>query len=107
MTVRVHSARVSYNGADRLDITRASATGHGLAFAPSWRILRPAIDARRSADELRKIGAAAEAESDPAAGWAYDEAARTELDAWEAYVPAFIAEMRESYRTQRAAWEWL
>lgn len=46
MTVRVHSARVSYNGADRLDITRASATGHGLAFAPSWRILRPAIDAR-------------------------------------------------------------
>ena len=32
MTVRVHSARVSYNGADRLDITRASATGHGLAW---------------------------------------------------------------------------
>ena len=38
MTLRVHTARVSYGGADRLDITRKSAPPEGIAFVPSWAI---------------------------------------------------------------------
>ena len=53
MTLRVHTARVSYGGADRLDITRKSAPPEGIAFAPSWAILRPALDALTLARTLR------------------------------------------------------
>lgn len=91
---RVYTARISYRGPDRLDITRKSATGHGLAFAPSWEILGPALADRRHAERLRRKGDHA-------------GAGRVEFAAWEEYVPAFIAEMRASYRTRRDAWEWL
>ena len=53
MTLRVHTARVSYGGADRLDITRKSAKGYGLAFAPSWSLLRRLLNVRDTADALR------------------------------------------------------
>lgn len=76
MTLRVHSARISYGGPDRLDVTRKSGTG-GLFLAPSWAILRPAINDRR-------------------AGLPFD---------WARYVEAYIAEMRESYRWYRTEWQ--
>lgn len=94
MTLTVHTARVSYDGADRLDITRKSAGPDGIVFAPSWAILGPALKAREVADWLLK-----------ASLWEREAAERIEREAWEAYVPAYIAEMRESYRTHRAAWD--
>ena len=62
MTLRVFTARLSYAGVDRLDITRAGAdayrkrtglTWEGAAFAPSWELLRPLVGMRR---ELRGRG---------------------------------------------------
>ena len=75
----VHTARVTYSGPDRLDITRASGGPEGLPFAPSWRILRPMIALRRARGD--------------------------ELAAWPQYVDDYTAEMRESYRTRRPAWD--
>lgn len=79
MGLSVFGARIGHQGA--LDITRKSGRGDGLVFAPSWAILRPALAARRSGD-----------------------AAQMEA-AWAAYVPAYLAEMRASYRAHRDAWE--
>lgn len=76
MTLRVHTSRITYSGADRLDITRKSGE---LAFAPSWTILRPMLDARRQGGD-----------------WTW---------LWPRYVLDYISEMRASYRSQRPAWE--
>ena len=96
MTLRVHTARLSYVGADRLDITRAGAdayrkrtglTWEGEAFAPSWTIVWPIIKLRR---EVRDLGAYADS---------------VLLAAWRAYEPAFTEEMRRSYRRNRESWD--
>lgn len=47
MTLAVHTARISYSGPDRLDVTRKSAGPEGLPFAPSWQILGPMLRGRR------------------------------------------------------------
>lgn len=91
MPLLVRTSRVSYSGLDRLDITHKSARGIGRAFAPSWRILEPALRARRNADGLRGAGKDAAAE-------------RLEGAAWERYSEAYRAEMRQSYEAQRPAW---
>lgn len=78
--LQVSTARIGTRDPDVLDITRLTGRGDALAFAPSWEILRPAIAAM-------KIG-----------GKQADAA-------WSTYVPAYIAEMRESYRRNRAAWD--
>lgn len=91
MTLQIRSARISYRGPDTLDITAKSGGLAGHPFAPSWRILAPALEARRIAKRLRTNGNHAEAE-------------RVELDAWEAYAPSFTIQMRESYRHFRAEW---
>jgi uncharacterized protein YeaO (DUF488 family) len=93
VTLTVHTARVSYDGADRLDVTRKSAGPDGIVFAPSWAILGPALKAREVAEWLLK-----------ASLWEREAAARIEREAWEAYVPAYLAEMRESWRANRHAW---
>jgi hypothetical protein len=46
----VRTAPFRYRGSDRLDITRKSAGPDGIAFAPTWEILRVVLDARRSGD---------------------------------------------------------
>jgi hypothetical protein len=38
----VHTARISYTGRDRLDISRAGNDPLGVAFAPSWDLLNAA-----------------------------------------------------------------
>lgn len=101
MKLHVRTARIGAKGlVDALDITRKSATGDGLAFAPSWSILRPALDARKAAEKLRAVAAGSEV-----AGWAQDEATMAEDEAWTTYTFAFLAEMRESYRARRDAWD--
>jgi hypothetical protein len=79
-TLRVYTARVTYAGPDRLDVTK-SAGPDGLPFAPSGRILWPLIAAR-------KLHGAAAVEA-----------------AWPSYVEKYTAEMRASYREQRLAWD--
>lgn len=79
MTLLVYTAQIRVRCADGLDITRMTAGRDGIAFAPSWDILRPALAARRA--RVR----------DP--------------ERWARYVEAYTAEMRESYRLQRDAWD--
>lgn len=90
MPLEVYTARVTYAGPDRLDITRKSAGPEGLPFAPSWAIVRPMIDARRRwrAD-----------------GTAFADRVIEENRLWYDYLVAFRAEMRASYRAHRAAWD--
>ncbi len=45
MALVVHTARVSYRGPDRLDVTAKSGVA---AFAPSWALLRPYLDKRHA-----------------------------------------------------------
>ncbi len=89
MGLRVHTARLSYRGADRLDITRQYAKAAGLPFAPSWKILRPVLNAR--------------------ARWKQNgisEANRMseEIALWNTYTENYLAEMRVSYARSRPAW---
>lgn len=87
MTLQVYAARISSRDPDRLDITRKSGGATGTPFAPSWPILRPALDAMRIASQM-----------DGPAGEAH------EAQAWARYVPAYTAEMRVSYRAHRPTW---
>lgn len=79
MTLRVYTAQMRVRDPDALDITRASSGQLGRPFAPSWEILLPEMRARRSGNR------------DP--------------ERWARYVAAYTAEMRESYRLQREAWD--
>lgn len=97
MSLVVRTARIGYVGGDALDVTRKSARGDALAFAPSWSILRPALDARTRAAEASKLWWSNLAES--------DEGPAILAASWAAYVPAYLAEMRASYRANRGAWE--
>jgi hypothetical protein len=108
MPVQVLTSRLSYVGPDRLDITRKTGDRYGLPFAPSWAILNPALRARREAEYLdvraevhakNKLGVTLEF-----VRWIL-ESLRIEDAAWERYRPAFVAEMRSSYRDDRAAWD--
>ena len=111
MSLRVHTARVSYGGADRLDVTRKSATADGIAFAPSWAILRPALDALRCAEALRAASECGPVEgADPArfadaAAHLCHAAGIVREATWALYREAYTMEMRESYRANRPAWD--
>jgi len=66
--VILHTARYSYAGPDRLDITRQGADPRGIVLAPSWDILKPALAARQAG-----------------------------VDSWDRYRLDYTAEMRASY----------
>ena len=100
MTLRVWTARMSYRGDDRLDVTRKSATADGLVWAPSWSALMPALEARREVSELRKIAGG----DSGVAGWAAGEAGMLLRESWATYADAYRAEMRRSYLRERDAW---
>ena len=91
MTLEVWTARISSKDPDRFDITRKSGDASGIVFAPSWAILRPALAARKQANEEALAGL-------------FHDALNTEIDAWAVYVPAFLAEMRASYKVNRGTW---
>jgi len=90
--LRVATGRIDCGDRDALDVSRAGASRArsrgvpfpGEPFAPSWEILKPALDARTLAKIARSEGRA-------------EDAALLEAAAWERYVPAFEAEMRVSY----------
>jgi 5-methylcytosine-specific restriction endonuclease McrA/uncharacterized protein YeaO (DUF488 family) len=77
---RVFTGRVgAYRAEDGLDVSRAGAHPLGVAFAPSWGLLRPYL-ARR-----RQRRSSAEAAAD-----------------WARYEAAYLAELRARYRADRA-----
>lgn len=101
MTLHVHTARITSRDPDRLDITRESATDDGLVFAPSWSILRPALDARQRAEEAMK-GAHRD---HPVGAMHREAAAKIEAEMWAVYAPLYLDEMRASYRANRRVWD--
>jgi len=92
MTLRVHTARVSYGGPDRFDVTRKSGGPEGTPFAPSWSILNHVIDLYKKAKSFRATGDDGVADA-------------MEDSAWREYAPRYVEEMRLSYRTEWPAWE--
>lgn len=109
MALQVFTSRIACRDPDRFDITRKSGGNAGSPFAPSWKILQPALTARREAAglmreavRLAKLPETAVRENE----WDYArEAERLEEAAWAAYEPAFIEQMRRSYRVHRGAWD--
>lgn len=84
MSLRVATAPFRYRGPDRFDVTRKTGGPKGHPFAPSWRILMPALNAMREARRVRS--------------------AELESKAWETYAVAFMAEMAASAKTHAEAW---
>jgi hypothetical protein len=79
MGLTVYTARVSYGGQDRFDVTVGSGGTSGKPFAPTWAILRPYL-AKRDRGEI------------------------TDAD-WVGYVEAYRDLMRRSYVERRDAWD--
>lgn len=105
MTLQVFTARISTRDPDRFDITRKSGGPEGEPFAPSWKILHPALLARQKANRLREVadGMTGIVRVVHHAGVMHS-INDIERRAWDAYVPAYLAEMRESYRRDPEAW---
>lgn len=78
----VHSARISYGGPDRLDVTRKSGTD-GLFLAPSWALLQPVLKARKQVRDWIARG--------------LHPGDELERRTWATYVEGYLAEMRVSY----------
>lgn len=91
MTLIVRTARVSFGGPDRFDVTRKSGGEAGAPFAPSWKLLGPALEARKHADRMRRFGC-------------HSLANAYERGSWEEYERKYLDEMRASYAANRAAW---
>jgi uncharacterized protein YeaO (DUF488 family) len=100
VTLTVRTARIDYKASDRLDITRKTGK-EGRFLAPSWDTLRPVIDARREFDALVKL----QKERDDSLRDAVREKIIDMQAAWLKYVPAYIDEMRASYRRNRKHWD--
>jgi hypothetical protein len=88
--ITIATSRITYRGADALNITRATGDHLGKLFAPSIAILTPALAARRHAATLRKAHAGGLFAAEHAAACA--EADRIESLAWAAYEPLYLAE---------------
>ena len=105
MTLEVFTCRIGTRAArdpDVLLVTREEADAEGVVgvFAPSWAILRPVLDARKNQRRGFVFGISNEDRAQ-----ALEEARAIELAAWREYVPAFLAEMRVSYRRHRPEWD--
>lgn len=104
MTLNVYAARISVRDPDRLDITRRSAMGDGLAFAPSWAILNPALSMRDVSNNLAAV-TEWQCPDDDTRDMLHATAGRIAVAMWALYSPAYVAEMRQSYRRDRGPWD--
>ncbi len=98
--LQVWTARIDYEGPDRLDITRAAesrdrrlgiAPSAGSIFAPSWRIV---TDAKRKLDRALRLKQRGRQQ----------EGDRIEKTAWNDYKHRYTEEMRQSYAANRRGW---
>lgn len=101
MTLHVRTAQFRYSGDDRFDITRKSGCDDGKVFAPTWNILRDFLMAREEAEILLREGFSLG--GNPAYAM---ESERITKDAWNKYVPLYVAEMRASHGAQPGAEFW-
>lgn len=98
MPLEVYTARINYGGPDRLDCTRKSGK-EGLFLAPSWELLRPALEAMKAAKEEWDFYANEGA-------WSCGADAQRKLDTtWNRYVAGFKREMAQSQKTNAVAWQ--
>lgn len=110
MTFVVFSARIGHLDPDALDVTRKSGRA-GLFLAPSWHILKPALEARRQAQavmaECMKLAEAENGSDIPTFDpFAYQrEAENINAAAWAKYKPAFLREMETSRRVAPVDWK--
>lgn len=115
VTLLIHTARISYRGPDRFDITRKSGGPEGRAFAPSWSILNEALAARRAAKRERereeelldfyrreKPSIVEEVRANIASR--SGNAHALERGAWATYLPAYLEEMVDSQQRHPEAW---
>lgn len=79
MTLTIHTARISYGGPDRFDVTAQSGGPAGKPFAPTWALLRGYL-LKRNRGSL------------------------TEAD-WIRYRELYTREMRHTYVACREAWD--
>jgi uncharacterized protein YeaO (DUF488 family) len=79
VTLSVCTARISYRGTDRLDVSRKGHDPLGVVFAPSWSLIKPLIEQRRAGFPLTDAG-------------------------WQDYVTRYTQEMRASYVQHREEW---
>jgi hypothetical protein len=87
----VHTARVSYSGDDRLDITAKSADDDGKAFAPTWKLVNWGLKMRQEYKKRKALG---------------DRGAKSFWDwAWKIYAMRYTEQMRTSYAYRRQAWD--
>lgn len=114
MILQVHTARINSRDPDRLDVTRKSGGEEGRVFAPSWPILRDALEAMAEAKRIRLDAVRLEKLNIDVGGRtppgtitrnAEEQASAIERRAYGEYVPLYIEEMRRSYVTQRAPWD--
>jgi len=88
MPLQVYSGRIphhgqrGYTGPDGFNVTRGSGGTAGSPFAPSAALLGKSLKLKRAAkgDQIKL------------------------QQAWELYVPEYVAEMRASYKQHRRAW---
>lgn len=96
MPLQVYTARITYGGADALDITRKTAdrdpSAPGRWWAPSWSIVREAKAGSAHATRLRELRNPAQAD-------------RIAAQSWARYEERYRQEMLASYRLNRAAWD--
>lgn len=78
MTLHVHTARISYRGPDRFDVTRGSGGEKGHPFAPSWGLLKW-VKVRRPVEAQGR--------------------------AWAGYTSVYLTEMAESQKRHPDAWQ--
>lgn len=117
MSLMVFTARIGRwmkGEPDAIDITRKSAKPEWLCFAPSWAILGPAIEAKRRAVKIEqdayaltnaRLGRTATPEEDGARYLMFADAESISETAWREYVPAFMDEMRASWKEHRPMWD--
>lgn len=93
----IRTARYSYRGPLRWDITRKGNVAPWNAFAPSDQLLRTALAARAEADALLKAAAGeglGDGRDDERRRGMLADAEEIECRAWETYAIGFMAEMR-------------
>lgn len=99
MTLLVNTARISYGGPDRLDVTMASVEAAkkkgqrspGAPFAPTRRLVYWGKNMLKMAERRR-------ADGEP-------NADRFEEWAWQSYGQRYHYQMQMSFKSQRAAWD--
>lgn len=104
----IYTARITYCGElPKLDITRGTGAGDGLAFAPTKALLDSFLGRRRALDQ-REAQAALDGHGTSQERRDVILGLRTEGETlWEEYSKAYTAEMRVSYgavRPESASW---